>query len=313
MGVRPPARLFAPAAAVVCLFAALPVLSGDLTGTSWRLVNIASMDDRVHVPEKPSHYTLEFRTDGAAAILADCNRATGVWASEAPGQLRFGPVAATGALCEPGSLSEMYLAQFEWVRSYVLQDGRLFLATMADGSIIEFEPLGGAPLAATVLGEEVRTADANEMQQTILSRLFDDYAATHGIEVTDAEIESFTEKLKRGSQADALTAENDLTPEDAARIDAMRREMARSMIRQWKINRQLYRAYGGRVIYQQLGPEPLDAYRQFFEERRQAGAFTIHEKAFEGPFWRYFTDDSMHSFVAPGSEASAFEVPPWEK
>ena len=37
---------------------------------------------------------------------------------------------------------------------------------MADGSIIEFEPLSGTPLAATVLGEKVRTADAGEMQQS---------------------------------------------------------------------------------------------------------------------------------------------------
>jgi hypothetical protein len=27
------------------------------------------------------------------------------------------------------------------VRSYVMKDGHLFLATMADGSIIEFEPV----------------------------------------------------------------------------------------------------------------------------------------------------------------------------
>ncbi len=92
----------------------------------------------------------------------------------------------------------------------------------------------------------------------------------------------------------------------------MRLEMARSIIRQWKINRQLHSAYGGRAIYQQLGPEPLDAYRRFVEERQQAGAFMIHEKAFEDAFWRYFTDDLIHFFFEPGSEAGAFEVPPWE-
>jgi hypothetical protein len=35
------------------------------------------------------------------------------------------------------------MAQFPWVRSYVTKDGGLFLATMADGSIIEFEPMPG--------------------------------------------------------------------------------------------------------------------------------------------------------------------------
>jgi len=36
------------------------------------------------------------------------------------------------------------------VRSYVMKDHHLFLATMADGSIIEFEPLAG--LESTDLG-----------------------------------------------------------------------------------------------------------------------------------------------------------------
>jgi heat shock protein HslJ len=313
MVARPLIRLMALTAAMACLPAVEPAMASELAGTSWRLVNIASMDDSVYVPDMPSAYTLKFRPDGSAAILADCNRGTGTWASEASGQLQFGPVAATKALCRPGSLSERYLTQFEWVRSYVLKDGHLFLATMADGSIIEFEPLSGAPLAATVLGEEVRTADTGEMQQIILSRLFDRYAAKQGIEVTDAEIGTYVENLKRGMEAEGLTAVDDLTPEEAAQVDAMRREMARSIIRQWKINRELYRAYGGRVIYQQLGPEPLDAYRQFLKERQEAGAFTIHQKTFEDAFWRYFTDDSMHTFFEPGEESSAFQVPPWEQ
>lgn len=183
---------------------------------------------------------------------------------------------------------------------------------MADGSIIEFEPLSGAPLVATVLGEEVHTDDAREMQQIILSRLFAQYAAKHGIGVTDAEVQTYVENLKRGMEAKGLDADKDLTAEEAAQVEAMRRDMARSMIRQWKINRQLHREYGGRVIFQQLGPEPLDAYHQFLKERQQAGAFTIYDKAFEDAFWRYFTDDTIHSFFEPGSEASAFEVPPWK-
>ena len=87
------------------------------------------------------------------------------------------------------------------------------------------------------------------------------------------------------------------------------------MIRRWKLNRELYRQYGGRIVFQQLGPEPLDAYCQYLEERQAAGDFAIHKKAFEDAFWRYFTDESMHSFYEPGSmeEAQAFAAPPWER
>jgi len=296
---------FAPAASAAA--------TSELAGKSWRLVKIMSMDNRVYEPDDTSKYTLVLGVDGTVAMLADCNRGTGTWTSASASQLRFGPIAATKALCPPGSLSERYLAQFQWVRSYVMEDGHLYLATMADGSIIAFEPME-LPLAATVLGKEVRTGDAGEMQEVVLSRLFDRYAEERGIAATDAEIDAFVENMRRGMRDEGLTAKDDLTPEEAAEVEQMRHDMGRSMIRQWKLNGELYRRYGGRIIYQQLGPEPLDAYRHYLQERRTAGDFSIHEKAFEGAFWRYFTDDTMHSFYAPGSEeeARAFATPPWE-
>jgi len=116
-------------------------VGSELAGTSWRLVKIMSMDDSVFEPDDPTKYTLKFSEDTSADMLADCNHGTGSWTSESSGQLEFGPIAATMALCPPGSLSERFLAQFQWVRSYVMKEGHLFLATMADGSIIEFEPV----------------------------------------------------------------------------------------------------------------------------------------------------------------------------
>lgn len=117
--------------------------SDPLGDTSWRLVKIMSMDDTTYVPDDPSLYTLMFGVDGSVSLLADCNRGTGTWTSESDSQLQFGPIAATMAMCPPGSLHDRYMAQFAWVRSYTMSDGHLFLATMADGAIIEFEPLGG--------------------------------------------------------------------------------------------------------------------------------------------------------------------------
>lgn len=177
-------------------------------------------------------------------------------------------------------------------------------------------PHGAESPVATVLGEEVRTADPGEMQQIIITRLFDQYAAEHAIDAQPTEIDAFVENLQRAMAADEnLAAENDLTPEEAGQLNAMRRELARSVIRQWKINRELYKEYGGRIIYQQLGPEPLDAYRQFLRERQRAGVFEIHDAAMEASFWRYFTDESMHTFMESGGddEARAFSIPPWEQ
>ena len=284
-----------------------------LTGTRWQLVKITSPDDKEDSPGESPAYTLQFLADGTMRVQADCNLGNGSWTSTAPGQLEFGQIAATQALCPPGSLHDRYLAQFPRVRGYLFEDGHLFLAT-ADDTKVEFKPMP-LPLAATVLGEEVRTDDAGEMQRMVLKRLFDRYAEEHGIAVTDGEIDAYVESMGRGMRARGLTAEDNLTPEEAAQAERMRRDMGRSMIHQWKLNRALYRQYGGRIIFQQLGPEPLDAFRRYLQERQASGDFTIHRRDFEDEFWRYFTDDAKHDFMEPGSkeEAEAFQTPFWER
>ena len=311
MGSHSGALLMALIAAVLCVFEAV---ASELAGTSWRLVQIMSMNDRVDVPDDRAKYTLEFLPDGKATMQADCNRGNGSWMSESAGQLSFGPVASTRALCPSGSLSETYLAQFEWVRSYVMKDGHLFLATMADGSIIELEPTGGTLPSATVLGEAIRTTDAAVMQDAVLTRLFDRYAAQRGIEAEAAEIDALVENMRRGMTARGLTTEVELTQEEAAAVDVMQRETGRGIVMQWKINKSLYDQYGGRIIYQQLGPEPLDAYRRFLKQREAEGAFTIHDPTLAESFWHYFTDETIHDYMEPGGtdEARAFAIPPWE-
>lgn len=168
---------------------------------------------------------------------------------------------------------------------------------------------------AEVLGEPVPSADPAEVRETIISRLLDRYATERGIRAEPAEIDALLGKMRRDMAASGLATEEDLTPEETAEVDAMQREMARAIIRQWKINKALQEQYGGRIIYQQLGPEPLDAYRQFLRQREADGAFAIRNQALEASFWRYFTDDAMHDFMTPGGadEARALTTPPWEQ
>jgi hypothetical protein len=176
--------------------------------------------------------------------------------------------------------------------------------------------LGAAAIEPTeVLGESVPSTDPAEVQETILTRLLDRYAAERDIRVGPAEIDALLGKMRRDMAARGLGTEDDLTPDEKAQVDAMQRDMARDIIRQWKINKALYGQYGGRIIYQQLGPEPLDAYRQFLRQREADGAFAIRDGAIEKSFWRYFTDDAIHDFMAPGGadEARAFTTPPWEQ
>lgn len=130
-----------------------PVQPRPLADTTWRLVEIRSMDDAQpnRRPSDPSRYTLTLQADGRAVLQLDCNRATGSWTAEPSrdpgnGRFRFGPLAATGALCPPPSLGETLGAQLPAVRGYMLRAGQLSLSLMADAGVLLFEPLPKAEL-----------------------------------------------------------------------------------------------------------------------------------------------------------------------
>jgi para-nitrobenzyl esterase len=114
--------------------------TGGLEGTSWRLVEIAMSDGVTRPAIERSRYTLGFGASGVLHVRFDCNRGHGSWKSSGPGNLEFGPLSLTRAMCPPGSLHDQLLRQWPYVRSYVLKDGRLYLSLMADGGTIEFEP-----------------------------------------------------------------------------------------------------------------------------------------------------------------------------
>ncbi len=207
-----------------------------------------------------------------------------------------------------------------------------------------------APVAGRVLGTVVHTRDAEELRYVVLQRLTDQYAAANGIAVTQAEKDAYVSQVERALQQDrevqaarrdalkrqlaapglsetergSLAARLDDTNRmldalaapvgDPQELQAARDQVAAAFIRQWKINRALHRQYGGRIIFQQGGPEPLDAYRRFLEEHQARGDFAVLDKDLEAAFWRYYRTDAIHSFFPPGSnaEAQAFATPPWQ-
>jgi heat shock protein HslJ len=118
-----------------------------LAGSRWRLVELQSMDDSIGVvkPDDPSRYTMALGADGKVSMRLDCNRGTGTWSAEpsddgASGSFTLGPMAMTRAMCPPGSLDTRIAREASYVRSFVLEDGRLHLSLMADGGIQVWEP-----------------------------------------------------------------------------------------------------------------------------------------------------------------------------
>lgn len=211
---------------------------------------------------------------------------------------------------------------------------------------VAFAHAGGAPATARVLGTELQTRDAQELQSLIMQKLFDHYAQERGLAVSPAEIAAYqaekqrfmdedrrrrearrtelTEQLQTktlsGEQRNALAKElealdslagmeTNASAEESAEVRAYAEQIARAFILRRKINRALYQQYGGRVIFQQLGPEPLDAYRTFLQEQAALENFRIFDEELEKEFWRYFKTDAMHQFYPPGSaeEARAFD------
>lgn len=117
----------------------------DLTGSSWRLVEIQSMDDAQGTtkPGDPDKYRMQFETGGRAVFELDCNRGTGSWtmvaAGDNSGAISFGPIATTRMACPPPSLGDRLANDLASVRGYRLVDGRLSLSLIADGGILVWE------------------------------------------------------------------------------------------------------------------------------------------------------------------------------
>lgn len=129
-----------------------PTAAGDLGGSSWQLVNFQSGDDKVLTPADKTKYTIAFESSGGVSVRIDCNRGHGAWKSSGANQLQFGTLALTRAMCPPAELNDRLAKDWQYVRSYVLKNGHLFLSLMADGGIYEFEPMGTQKMASAVKG-----------------------------------------------------------------------------------------------------------------------------------------------------------------
>lgn len=206
-------------------------------------------------------------------------------------------------------------------------------------------------ILAVVLGKKVTAAEKDRLNGLIFSSLLERFEKEHGIALTDEDLDAFVagsertqrrlaiereaerlkliEALKSSSLSEKERAAKEehlknleiickanpgrtyQTPEAEERERRGTRSVGRMFVRNWKINQALHAKYGGRVIFQQAGPEPLDAYRKFFEEQEKAGAFQIHDEAAAKSFWNYFVNESMPIFISEEEGGKMMETPWW--
>lgn len=122
-----------------------PSISKPLSGSTWRLVEMQSMDDAQGTtrPSNRDRYTIEFNADGTAYLQLDCNRGRTGWdaarTGTSSGTLTFKQLSSTMELCQDDGLSERLGQQLGFVRTYLVRDGRLNMSLLADGGILVWE------------------------------------------------------------------------------------------------------------------------------------------------------------------------------
>jgi hypothetical protein len=101
------------------------------------------------------------------------------------------------------------------------------------------------------------------------------------------------------------------SPEGAKMWQEAQLKVAAVWVKQWKVNQTLYREFGGRIIFQQAGCEPIDAYRKLLEQYETRKAFVVNDPVLHEAVYSYFklkftyADEKMAKFY--------FEKPYWER
>jgi heat shock protein HslJ len=140
-----------------------PLSAAGLSNTSWQLLGIENADGTLVHPDDSAKYTLEFDADGSLIARLNCNRGHGTWKSASPGQIEFGVIAMTLAMCLPPSLDSRMAKDLAAVHSYAVENGHLHL-NLSTGGFYEFEPLSAAGLSNTSWQLlEIRNADGTSL------------------------------------------------------------------------------------------------------------------------------------------------------
>ena len=110
--------------------------------------------------------------------------------------------------------------------------------------------------------------------------------------------------LKSIDDSEKFDREN---PKEHRRIEV---DIARRFIQSWKINKFLYERYGGRIVFYQGGPEPIDAYYEELKTLASDGELKIHNSLLEQEFWKYYADRSRH-IAMPRDDGEKLLKKPW--
>jgi len=146
-----------------------------------------------------------------------------------------------------------------------------------------------APVVAVVYGKQLLARDLGEpearcaaLQERVWTAVFADYVKRRGLEPGKKEIET----CAKASDAKLRRAWD---PKDGPMPAGLDLKGTAERLREWRRDVALYREHGGRMIFQQHGLEPIDAWRKLLESAEAKGDFTVTDPKLRACVYEYFS------------------------
>ena len=127
--------------------------------------------------------------------------------------------------------------------------------------------------------EQRRDYTLRRLQAAIWKPLLDEYRRANNTQPTEEELDEFIVRVRKSRASRNEPNLPPQTPEEE-------RFFAEWYVGNWKLQQSLYRKYGGRAIYQQVGPEAIDALRDFLKEAEASGNLIIRDPELQERFWK---------------------------
>jgi hypothetical protein len=107
--------------------------------------------------------------------------------------------------------------------------------------------------------------------------------------------------------------EKKFNAEETETLKAHERKFMSQIVKRWKMNKALFENYGGRIIFQQAGLEPIDAFGDFLKDIEQKGQLKIHNESYKDIFKEYheYISKTSHRYL-PEKDMGYFLKPIWE-
>lgn len=145
-----------------------------------------------------------------------------------------------------------------------------------------------------------------DMSPDLKEECLNAYRSIYGQNLTEAEL-----NIKNKEANTKRNSENSFASLNAKTIDPEyvkeQNKLAKQFVYSWKMNKALYDQFGGKILFQQTGIEPIDAYKELMTQAIKNGSIKILDKSLEPGFWAYVNNN-------PGSTyTDAFNQPWWLK